>query len=350
MRTNQEVRSFMCSRVRERTLLCLFLVVLFIWIYKKRQSVKAMLVSVMKNEAMEGFQIGNEILDFAGDAVLYHSVATRYRYMHGMYVAYTIAFCLACLASTISLALKIKALCVQLRIRRNGFAVSEQNGGRSRTNRRAVLDARLDACRKDQIKAYAAVLCAALEDLPMGVLSVVLTSLLPPGEQLSVVNQLSIVYSWFNLGGKMLKAAGLPRLWAEEKDIRRKLEKPGVALSDKVVHGGTGFGESNRSDDTGLDSPAQKLVREGAWNRFQLWLRSALSRKHARQGDAELQLVDAFVRQELQHRSVTCSAVGHAHPAALIVSDTIDSDSASEPALSALVRLLICVPLYGTRN
>ena len=58
---------------------------LFFWIYKKRQSFKAAFVPVMKSEGMEGILIVSEILDFAGDAVMYHSVVTRYRYMHALF-------------------------------------------------------------------------------------------------------------------------------------------------------------------------------------------------------------------------------------------------------------------------
>ena len=39
----------------------------------------------------------------------------------------------------------------------------------------------------------------------MGLLSIVLTSMLPADDKLSVINQLSIYYSWFNLGGKILR-------------------------------------------------------------------------------------------------------------------------------------------------
>jgi hypothetical protein len=131
-------------------------------------------------------------------------------------------------------------------MRRRGFDLAVQTS----PDRWCVLQTRLDTCRKEQTQTYAAVLCAALEDLPMGVLSIVLSSSLPAGEKLSVINQLSIAWSWFNLGGKILKATALLRLWAEEKEILRKLDKQPTAVHAQVPRNGApnvGFAFDDRS-------------------------------------------------------------------------------------------------------
>jgi hypothetical protein len=227
-------------------LLVLFLTGVFIWVCKKRQSVKELSISVMKNEGMQGLALGNEVVDFAGDALVYHEVATRYRYMETLFIAYTVAFPLACLASVIAIGLKLRAMILQLRLRRRGLDLAVQ----ASPDRRCVLQTRLDTCRKEQTQTYAAVLSATLEDLPMGVLSMVLNSSLPAGEKLSVINQLSIAWSWFNLGGKILKGTALLRLWAEEKEILRKLDKQPTAVHAQVpcnVAPDLGFAFDDRS-------------------------------------------------------------------------------------------------------
>jgi hypothetical protein len=131
-------------------------------------------------------------------------------------------------------------------MRRRGLDLAVQ----ASPDRWRVLQTRLDTCRKEQTETYAAVLSAALEDLPMGVLSIVLSSSLPAGEKLSVINQLSIAWSWFNLGGKILKGTALLRLWAEEKEILRKLDKQPTALHAQVPRNvalNVGFAIDDRS-------------------------------------------------------------------------------------------------------
>ncbi len=65
--------------------------------------------------------------------------------------------------------------------------------------------------------------CLACTDLPMGVLSIVLAA--NSDTKLSTLTQVCSAYSWLNVGGKLLKLVALQRLFAEEKDIKRKMQK-----------------------------------------------------------------------------------------------------------------------------
>jgi hypothetical protein len=319
------IRTWLTGALTGLVLLCLL--GLFVWIYTKRHSVKAIFTSVMQNEGMAGVQIASETLDFAGDAVLYQSVATKYRYMHVLFVCYTVFFCSAVLVSAIALGLKFKALFLQLRMRRKEFALPEPTVSTPK-DRRATLVARLEAVRKEQLGVYAAVLVATLEDLPMGVLSICLSSQLPTGEKLSVINQLSIMYSWFNLGGKMLKAAGLPRLWAAEKDIQRKLAKHDTASTDAANV------SAPHDSDSGADETADPaLVSDSTWHRLRRWVHKAASRKHARQADAELKLLSVAVRQSHADRASRTAKLS----LAAVLHDT-PADDAHEPVFNSLVR------------
>jgi hypothetical protein len=58
----------------------------------------------------------------------------------------------------------------------------------------------------------------------MGVLSIVLAAN-DTKRQLSTWTQICSAYSWLNVGGKFLKVVALKRLFAEEKEIKRKLQK-----------------------------------------------------------------------------------------------------------------------------
>jgi hypothetical protein len=57
----------------------------------------------------------------------------------------------------------------------------------------------------------------------MGVLSIVLAA--NSDTKLSTLTQVCAAYSWLNVGGKLLKLVALKRLFAEENDIKRKLQK-----------------------------------------------------------------------------------------------------------------------------
>ena len=58
----------------------------------------------------------------------------------------------------------------------------------------------------------------------MGVLSIVLAA--NSDTRLSPLTQVCSAYSWLNVGGKLLKLVDLKRLFAEEKDLKRKMQKP----------------------------------------------------------------------------------------------------------------------------
>jgi hypothetical protein len=58
----------------------------------------------------------------------------------------------------------------------------------------------------------------------MGVLSIVLAA--NSDTKLSPLTQVCSAYSWLNVGGKLLKLVALKRLFAEEKDLKRKMQKP----------------------------------------------------------------------------------------------------------------------------
>ena len=62
----------------------------------------------------------------------------------------------------------------------------------------------------------------------MGVLSIVLAALAANSDKkkLGPLAQVCSAYSWLNVGGKLLKLIALKRLFAEEKDIKRKMQKP----------------------------------------------------------------------------------------------------------------------------
>jgi hypothetical protein len=57
----------------------------------------------------------------------------------------------------------------------------------------------------------------------MGVLSIVLAA--NSDTKLSTLTQVCSAYSWLNVGGKLLKLVALQRLFADEKDVKRKMQK-----------------------------------------------------------------------------------------------------------------------------
>ena len=155
----------------------------------------------------------------------------------------------------------------------------------------------------------------------MGILAIVLGSQLPASEKLSLINTLSIMYSWFNLGGKMLKVAGLPHLWSVEKDILRKLEKLDAASAEA-------------GDNADESSGAPNVVLDSTWHALRRWMHGLVSRKHARQGDAELKLVQAFVSQAQSDRATHASLLTRA----AVIHDT--PDDPSQPTSPRSVRAM----------
>jgi hypothetical protein len=68
----------------------------------------------------------------------------------------------------------------------------------------------------------------------MGVLSIVLAA--NSDTKLSAMTQVCSAYSWLNVGGKLLKLVALQRLFAEEKDIKRKMQKLAGRWSHPHLH------------------------------------------------------------------------------------------------------------------
>jgi hypothetical protein len=153
--------------------------------------------------------------------------------------------------------------------------------------------------------------------LAQGALSIALLSSLQTGDKLSLLNQLCIAYSWINLGGKLLKGTGLPGLWAQEKDILRKLAKYDAAANGKIMPNARSLCESSLER-----NPSHNAARESSPIQ---WVRNALNRKNARQGrDPDFELVNAFVMQEQRYRAArACSNVTARSSAAAVLRDAM---------------------------
>ena len=160
--------------------------------------------------------------------------------------------------------------------------------------------------------------------LVQGALSIALLSSLQTGDKLSLLNQLCIAYSWINLGGKLLKGTGLPGLWAQEKDILRKLAKyDAAALSEadgapngKIMPNARSFHEGSLER-----NPSHNAARESGPIQ---WVRNALNRKKARQGrDPDFELVNAFVMQEQRYRAARACSNASPRTAAAVLRDAM---------------------------
>jgi hypothetical protein len=245
-------------------------------------------------------------------------------------MCYTISFAVSCLASGIGQAIKMKALISQVRSRRLALKFSADN---DHADREKTLRLRLEHCRKDLLLTYAAVLTCALEgphkfsiapalhgllspmflwfvrrlalvafaDLPMGILAIFLSS--ASDTKLSTFTQICTAYSWLNVGGKLLKIAGLKRQLAEESDVKRKLAKLLV----------------NSGNEADADLAALEVTRAGLLNRLKYsgigkWLCAVPNRKTARllHTDLEMEFVRAVVIQERQRRSDTATSTAAA--------------------------------------
>jgi hypothetical protein len=135
----------------------------------------------------------------------------------------------------------------------------------------------------------------------MGILAIFLAS--ASDTKLSTFTQVCTAYSWLNVGGKLLKAAGLKQQLAEESDIKRKLAK---------LLGDSGY-------EADADPAALEVTRAGLVNRLKYsgvgkWFGAIANRKDARRrnADLELEFVRGVIIQERQRRN---------GPAALAVED-----------------------------
>ena len=80
---------------------------------------------------------------------------------------------------------------------------------------------------------YAEVLCALLEDLPMGVLALLyLQQTSNKGMELDTLICLSTVISFFELGRKFAKAPQLKELWLRRMKHARKLQRVSLEEGD----------------------------------------------------------------------------------------------------------------------
>jgi hypothetical protein len=138
-------------------LFVLGLVALLLYARRNRARLKVVFLSLMSNEGLQGLHVANELIDFATDAFVYHTVATDFRHLNTLFRCYTISFAVACLASNVGLGIKMKALIAQLRSRRLASNLSEDH------DRKKMLRLRLELCRKDLMLSYSAVLTCALE-------------------------------------------------------------------------------------------------------------------------------------------------------------------------------------------
>lgn len=119
---------------------------------------KEVFVSWISNEGLQGLQVANEAIDFSSDAFVYHTVVTSFRHLNTLFMTYTICFAVACLASSVGLMVKIKALVAQLRSRRLASGLHGEGADRV-----TQLRVRLAQCRSGQMRTYAAVLTCILE-------------------------------------------------------------------------------------------------------------------------------------------------------------------------------------------
>jgi hypothetical protein len=120
---------------------------------------KERFVSLMSNEGVQGLLIGNDVIDFASDAFLYHTVVVDFAHLNALFISFTVFFALACCVSGVGLFLKIGALVAQLRIRKREltqFALHHDSKmGAGAIDRKTELTNRLGQCKKDIMHTYA---------------------------------------------------------------------------------------------------------------------------------------------------------------------------------------------------
>ncbi len=123
----------------------------------------------------------------------------------------------------------------------------------------------------------------------MGILAIFLAA--ASDTKLSTFTLICSAYSWLNVGGKLLKIAGLKRQLAEESDIKRKLAK---LLGNAHTETETDPATLEETRPGGLNR--LKRSRVGTWvgNRKGAVLRTA---------DLELNVIRAAIIQERQRRS-----------------------------------------------
>jgi hypothetical protein len=162
-------------------------------------------------------------------------------------------------------------------------------------------------------------------DLPMGVLSIVLAAN-DTNNKLSTSTQICSAYSWLNVGGKLLKVVALKRLFTEEREIKRKLQK----LSGRWSPSGERAIENSKSREflaitsllaashastDGTSEPDAAADDEGSRSAWSLrrvtrygvvrWLGALLNGKTRGRAHSDLELVNAAILQETRRRNAS---------------------------------------------
>jgi hypothetical protein len=130
----------------------------------------------------------------------------------------------------------------------------------------------------------------------MGILAIFLAS--ASDTKLSTFTQVCTAYSWFNLGGKLLKIAGLKRQLAEESDIKRKLMKL--------------LGSCNNAEPNSVELEVNRAgLNRLKYSGVAKWFGAVVHRKDVRlrDTDLELELVRGVIIQERKHRTAATAIV-----------------------------------------
>ena len=179
----------------------------------------------------------------------------------------------------------------------------------------------------------------------MGVLSIVLAAN-DTKKKLSTWTQICSTYSWVNVGGKLLKVVALKRLFAEEKEIKRKLQKlsgrwsrPACPQSKSQIFVSACLLPASNASVDGLSEPdaAADDSDEGSRSAWSLrrvtrhgvvrWIGALLNGKTRGRAHSDLELVNAAILQETRRRNATESGeerkiVVEASPSARVLLDT----------------------------
>ena len=163
-----------------------------------------------------------------------------------------------------------------------------------------------------------------LTDLPMGVLSIVLAA--NSDTKLSTLTQVCSAYSWLNVGGKLLKLVALKRLFADEQNIKRKLQKLSGRRScpaRMIIYHELTFGGRlllAASSSAGPDACVDEEGSRSSWSWRQVtryglvdWLWALLhgrtrGRAESRSAHSELELLNAAILEEATRQNATESA------------------------------------------
>ena len=210
------------------------------------------LVGLCKQDPQPLYFFSYELLqDFFSDSyVLFHSIlgasAVDKPLIEDLVVPWVVFYCIAAVASLISMVFKIQAFIQQLRERHN--VLSNVYDDTSKTG------SRLQKHRKRLVKAqraikltYASILVGTAECFPLGLLQVLYSLHLE--HSLEVVAMLSLISTWTAFGMKVAKSAELEKMWRYKKKQQKKCQElgaPGGAPHATLV---TESSEATKSED-----------------------------------------------------------------------------------------------------